>query len=156
MINLLVNQGSTINSETVNDIARILRRRTTTQAQISDASDRLQSMHDNLWPLNGEETVGEKWSRWDSINSCDPSFKRKRMQDDDCSVTLNSTVRMDPYVTGHIGSTTTMQSSSTFSYNTSFISAAAQLQCVDEVPKTMNAKPGVLERSQPTRTSVGG
>ena len=145
---LLVNQGPTINSNTVNDIARILRRRTPTQAQISEASDRLQSMHDNSWPLTGDEakSLGEKWSRWDSINSCDQPFKRKRMQDDDRSATLNTTVRVDPYVTGHVGSTTTMQSSSTFSYNAGFISAAAHLEHVDE-PRTMNAKPGVMEKS---------
>lgn len=146
--NLLVNQGPTINSNTVNDIARILRRRTPTQARISEASDRLQSMHDNLWPLSGEEVraIGEKWSRCDSIISCDQSFKRKRMQDDDRSATLNPEVRMDPYATKYVGSTTTMQSSSTFSYNTGFISAAAQLQQVDE-PRTINAKPGVKEKS---------
>ena len=145
--NLLINQGPTINSNTANDIARILRRRTPTQAQISEASDRLQSMHDNLWPLNGEEVkaIGEKWSRWDSINSCDQPFKRKRMQDDDRSAILSTTVRMDPYVTGHVGSTTTMQSSSSFSYNTGFISAAAQLQHVDN-PRTMNPKPGAMEK----------
>ena len=146
--NLLVNQGPTINSTAVNDIARILRRRTPTQAQVSEASDRLQSMHDNLWPLTGEDVkvIGQKWSRWNSINSCDQPFKRKRMQDDDRSAILNTTVRMDPYVTGHVGSTTTMQSSSNFSYNTGFISAAAQLQYVDE-PRTMNAKPGVIGKS---------
>ena len=146
--NLLANQGPTINSDTVNDIARILRRRTPTRAQISKAADRLQSVHDNLWPLTGEEVkeIGEKWSRWDSINSCDQSFKRKRMQDDDRSAVLNSTVRTDLYVTGHVGSTTTMQTSSTFSFNTGFVSAAAQLPNVDEA-KTMNAKPGVIEKS---------
>ena len=146
--NLLVNQGPTINSNTVNDIARILRRRTPTQAQISEASDRLQSMYDNSWPLTGDEakSLGEKWSRWDSINSCDQPFKRKRMQDDDRSATLNTTVRVGPYGTGHVGSTTTMQSSSTFSYNAGFISAAAHLEHVDE-PRTMNAKPGVMEKS---------
>ena len=145
--NLLVNQGPTINSNTVNDIARILRRRTPSQAQISEASDKLQSMHDDLWPLNGEEVkaIGEKWSRWDSINSCDQPFKRKKMQDDDRSAILSTTVRMDPYVTGHVGSTTTMQSSSSFSYNTGFISAAAQLQHVDN-PRTMNPKPGAMEK----------
>ena len=146
--NLLANQGPTINSNTVNDIARILRRRTPNPAQISQASEKLQSMHDNLWPLTGEEVkaIGEKWSRWDSTNSCDQRFKRKRVQDDDRSATLNTTIRTDPYVTGHIGTTTTMQSSSTFSYNTGFISAAAQLQHVDE-PERMNAKPGVMEKS---------
>ena len=155
--NLLVNQGPTINSNTVNDIARILRRRTPTQAQISQASDKLQSMHDNLWPLSGEEVkaIGEKWSKWDSTSSCDQPFKRKRMQDDDRSATLNTTIRMDPYVSGHIGSTTTMQSSSTFSYNTGFISAAAQLQNVDE-PRTINSKPGVIEKpSKPCKQRAG-
>ena len=147
--NLLVNQGPMINTSTVNDIARILRRQSPTQAQISEASDRLQSMHDNLWPLNGEEVkaIGERWSRWDSINSCDQPFKRKRMQDDDRSATQDATVRMDPYVTGQIGNTTTMQSSSTFSYNTGFISAAAaQLQHVD-IPRAMTSTPDVRQKS---------
>lgn len=125
--NLLVNQGPAINSSTVNDIARILRRDTPTQAQICETSDALRSMHDNLWPLFGEEAkaIGAKWSKWDSNESCEHSFKRRRVQDSERSASLGMTAQQ-------FGNTTTMQTSSTFSYNTGFISATAQLQHVGE------------------------
>ena len=146
--NLLVSQGPTINSSTVNDIARILRRDTPTQAQISKASHTLQSMHDNLWPLTGEETkaIGEKWSRWDSSESCDHPYKRRKMQDDDHRAMSDAALRRDSYMASHVSSTTTMQSSSTFSYNTGFTSAAAQLQQVDGSRK-MKARPSEVEMS---------
>ena len=135
--NLLVSQGPTIQSSTVNDIARILRRDVPTQAQISEASDTLQSIHDNLWPLTGEEvkTVcaqGPQRSKWDSKESCEHPTKRRRMQDSERSATEGMTAGVNPYMAGQIGSTTTMQNSSAFSYSTGFVSAAAQLKYVDE------------------------
>ena len=143
--NLLVSQGPTINSSTVNDIARILRRATPTQAQISEASGTLQGVHDNIWPLSGEvvKAHGAKWSKWDSNESSEHPSKRRRVQDSDRSATNGMRARVN---TGYVGSTTTMQSSSTFSYNTSFISAAAQLQHVDE-HKSMTARPSGTDKS---------
>lgn len=125
--NLLVNQGPAINSSTVNDIARILRRDAPTQVQIYEASDALRSMHDDLWPLSGEEAkaIGAKWSKWDSNESCEYPFKRRRVQD---SASLGMTAQQ-------FGNTTTMQTSSTFSYNAGFISATAQMQHVGESKK---------------------
>lgn len=133
--NLLASQGPIINSSTVNDIARILRRDSSTQAQISEACKTLKSVHDNLWPLTGEEEVkaiGAKWSKRDSNESFEHPFKRRKIQDSERSGAEAMTACVNSYVAGHIGSTTTMQSSSTFSYNTSFTSAAAHLQHVDE------------------------
>ncbi|KAF6226901.1 hypothetical protein HO133_008342 [Letharia lupina] len=154
--NLLVSQGPTINSSTVNDIARILRRDSPTQAQISEACETLKSVHDNLWPLTGEEEVkatGARRSKWDSNESSEHPYKRRRMQDSERSVVEGMTACANPPVAGHIGSTTTMQSSSTFSYNTGFISAATQLQHVDEHKKmdTMpnrGAKPSKVRKEE--------
>lgn len=146
--NFLVSQGPTINSGTVNDIARILRRDSPTQVQISKACETLQSMHDNLWPLTGGEdaiAIGAKWSRWDSSNTSERPSKRRRMKDSDPSSTEGTTACVNSYVVGHVGSTTTMQSSSTFSYNTGFISAAAQLQHVDE-HKRMGTRPSGVNK----------
>ena len=152
--NMLVSQGPTINSSTVNDIAQILRRDSPTQAQLFEACETLQSIHDNLWPLTGEEEVkaiGAKWSKWDSNNKISehPS-KRKRIQDSERSGVEGMTACANSYVPGHIGSTTTMQSSSTFSHNMGFISAATQLQHVDE-PRNMDTRPSGVEKPSKVR-----
>lgn len=136
--NILASQGPAINSNIVNDIARILRRDSPTRAQISEACETLQSMHDNLWPLTREEETketGAKWSKWDSNDTSDHPSKRRRMQDSDRSGAEAMTNCVNSYIAGHIGNTTTMQSTATFSFNTGFISAAAQLQHVDERKK---------------------
>lgn len=154
--NLLVSQAPTINSSTVNDIARILRRDSPTHAQISEACEPLQSLHDNLWPLTGEEEVkgiGYKWSKWDSNESSEHPYKRKRMQDSERSSAEGAAASVNSYVAGHIGSATTMQSSSTFSYNTGFISATAQLQHVDE-NKVDNRASGIEKPSKVRKKGV--
>ncbi len=151
--NLLIGQGPTINSSTVNDIARILRRDSPSQAQIFQACETLQSMHDNLWPLNGEEEVkaiGARWSKWDSGESSEHPSKRRRMRGSECSGAGEMTASVNSYLAGHVGSTTTMQSSSTFSYNTGFISAAAQLQHVDE-RKKIDSRPSGVEKPSRVR-----
>ena len=151
--NLLVSQGPTINSSTVNDIARILRRDSPTYAQIFEACEKLQSLEDNLWPLTGDEEVkaiGAKWSKWDSNESSEHPFKRRRMQNNERSSVEGVTACLK----GHIGNTTTMQSSSTFSYNTSFISAAAQLQHFDENEK-VDSRPSGDEKPSKARKEVG-
>ena len=155
--NLLARQGPTMNGSTVNDIAQILRRDTPTQARISEACETLQSMHDNIWPLTGEDVkkVGAKSSKWDSYESCEHPFKRRRMQDSEHSAIEGLATRASPYMAGHVGSTTTMQSRSTFSYNTGFISAAAQLQHVDE-DKKKNARPSGSERTSKAGKKCAG
>lgn len=151
MGNLLVSQGPTIDSSTVNDIARILRRDTPTYAQICEACETLQSLDDNLWPLTGDEEVkaiGAKWSKWDSNESSEFPFKRRRIQNSERSSAEGVTC-----LKGQIGNTTTMQSSSTFSYNTSFTSAAAQLQHVDECKK-VGSRPSGDEKPSKARQDV--
>ena len=131
--NLMVGQGPTIKSSTVNDIARILRRDSPSHAQISDACGSLRSMHDNLWPLTGEDevkTIGARWSKWDS----NPS-KRRRSPDRERSGAEGILACVSSHSAGHTGSITTMQSSPTFSYNTGFMPAATQLQQADERQK---------------------
>lgn len=150
--NLLVSRGPTINSSTVNDIARILRRDSPTQAQVYEACETLKSMYDNLWPLAEEEVdkIGAKWSEWDSHESSEHPSKRRRIQNSECSGAEGMTACVNSYVAGHIGSTTTMQSSSTFSYNTGFISAAVQLQHVDEHRK-MDTRPSAVGKPSKVR-----
>ena len=150
--NLLVSQGPTINSSTVNDIARILRRDSPTYAQIFEACEKLQSLEDNLWPLTGDEEVKAiraKWSKWNSNEFSEHSLKRRRMQNNERSSVEGVTACLK----GQIGNTTTMQSSSTFSYNTSFISAAAQLQHVDENEK-VDSRPSGDEKPSKARKEV--
>ena len=145
--NLLVNQGPTINSSTVNDIARILRRDTPTQAKITEACETLKSMQDNLWSLTGEEEakeIGAKWSKWDSNETSDHPSKRRRVQDSERNGAEGMIACVNSY-----RSITTMQSSSTFSYNTGFISAAAQLQHVDE-HKKMDIRPSGADKTSKT------
>ena len=135
---LMFSQGPTINSSTVNDIARILRRNCPTQAQISKACETLQSLHDDLFSFAGEEEIeptGIEWSKWDTVEPLEHPLKRRRMQDIQSRGGKEMTACMKSHLAGQFGSTTTMQSSSTFSYNTGFISAAAQLQHVDEDKK---------------------
>ena len=155
---LLSSQGPTINSSTVNDIARILRRNIPTQAQISKACETLRSLHDDLFPLAGEEKVepmGTKWSKWDTVEPMENPFKRRRMQAFESRGGEETTACVKSHVAGQFGSTTTMQSSSTFSYNTGFISAAAQLQHVDE-DKKMDIKPcGAETLSRKRKEGVG-
>ena len=144
---ILFSQGPTINSSTVNDIARILRRNSPTQAQISEACETLRSLHDDLLPLTGEEEVkaiGTKRSKWDSVEPLEHPLKRRRMQDSESKGVEGMTACVKSHVAGQFGSTITMQSSSTFSYNTGFISAAAQLQHVDE-DKKMDIRPCGVE-----------
>ena len=144
---LLFSQGPTINSSTVNDIARILRRNSPTQAQISKACETLRSLHDDLLPLAGEEEVeqmGTKRSKWNTVEPLEHPLKRRRMQDFESRGVEEMTACVKSHVVGQFGSTTTMQSSSTFSYNTGFITAAAQLQHVDE-EKKINIRPCGVE-----------
>ena len=151
--NLMVSQGPTINSSTVNDIARILRRDSPTYAQICEACETLQSLDDNLWPLTGDEEVkaiGAKWSKWDSHESSELPFKRRRIQNSERS----SVEGVTAYLKEQIGNTTTMQSSSTFSYSTSFTSAAAQLQHVDENAK-VDSRPSGDEMPSKARKEIG-
>lgn len=143
---LLFNQGPTISSSTVNDIARILRRNSPTQAQISEACETLRSLHDDLLPLTGEEVkaISTRRSKWDTVEPLEHPLKRRRMQDVESKGVEGMTAFVKSHVAGQFGSTTTMQSSSTLPYNTGFISAAAQLQHVDEDIK-MDIRPCGVE-----------
>lgn len=132
----ITNKGPTINSEAVNDICRILGRDYPTETQINEASITLASSHDDLWPLNGEEdvkSIASRTSKWDS-DSHKHGVKRKRIHlgssvegigGDDAIVAASS------YMLGNIGSATTMQSSSSFSYS-GFVSATLQLKQNEE------------------------
>ena len=153
--NLLVNQGPTIEINTVNDIARILRRDSPTHKQICEARENLPSSHDDLWPLTGEEEVKAIGAEWNSNESSEHPFKRRRTQNSERSGAEGVSACLNPHVEGHVGNTTTMQSSSTFSYNTGFISASAQFQNVDENEKVGNRPHRDEKPSKARRDKVG-
>ena len=148
----LVNKGPAVSSNTVNDISRILRRGCPTEAHILEASKDLQSHQDDLWPLTAEEdskAVQARWSKWDEARGNERVAKRRCM---------NGSERMDSlaaskttYMLTTIGGATTMQSSSSFSYNgkSGFISAASQLQHIENdksLYASSNALPGESKR----------
>ncbi|MCJ1452337.1 hypothetical protein MMC28_002680 [Mycoblastus sanguinarius] len=129
----LVNKAPTIDTDTVNDISQILRRDFPTEAQIADACEALQSRHDDLWPLDGEEDVKAiqaRRSKWDDNGFNQHISKRRRIKESVSNTGQDHHLGTEPDVLSSIGHTTTMQSSSTFSCNgnSGFMTAAIQLQ----------------------------
>jgi len=120
----ITNQGPTMDSGTVNDICRILSRNYPNQARIIEASTTLISLYDDVWPLNGAEdvkSIASRRSRWDN-KSHEHGAKRRRVEVEVPSARFGS----HEATFSAIGSVTTMQSSSTFSYG-GFVSATSQL-----------------------------
>lgn len=127
------NVGPSINATTVNDLCRILSRDGPEETQIIEASKTLTSHHDDLWPLNDEEdlkAIASRKSKWDNssygIEAC---AKRRRLDIEDPNAmhrSLEHSFSTKAPMMTSIGSTTTMQSSSTFSYG-GFVSATSQL-----------------------------
>ena len=155
----LTDKGPMMCSNSVNDISRILKRGSPLDAEIDEASKTLESIEDDLWPLNGEEDVKvlqARWGGWDE-GSNEHVAKRRRTKEGrnvDCIVEMSSA-----YSLNTVGAATTMQNSSKFSYNGSrgFISAASQLQQVEQ-EKVQTAKLKALtedDRSPSTVTSGG-
>jgi len=136
----LTNKGPTIDPGTVNDICRILSRDRPTEARIIEASKTLASLHDDLWPLKGEEDVKSIASRrsiWDN-RSHEHGAKRRRVEVDNPDArngNYEAAISASSYMLSNIGSTTTMQSRSTFSYG-GFVSATSQLKDADNGKKS--------------------
>ena len=124
----LSNRGPNIDTGVVVDVARILRRGCPYKADIAEAIQRLQSREDNLWPLDGSETVEamssrrSKWDRQDTDDTLKPVYKRRKLLND-------SSVNHGNIHTVDIRVTTTMQNTSSFSCNGTpgFTTASVQM-----------------------------
>lgn len=133
----LTHSGPPFSTSTVADIASILGRDCPTESEIFSASESLQSLHDDLWPLTGEESVEAiqaRWSKWDRNESVDPTkhvSKRRRVLDGEF-VQDGHNQRVNKFITSSVGSTTTMQDTSLLTYpgNGGFTTAALQLKHV--------------------------
>ena len=131
----LVNKGPGMGSDTVNDISRILRRDCPTEAHILEASKNLQSRQDDLWPVTAEgnsKAVKARSSQWNEARGNERVAKRQRMDGSEPVESLAES--RTTYMLTTIGGATTMQNSSSFSYNgkSGFISAASQLQHIEK------------------------
>ena len=131
----LVNKGPAVSSDTVNDISRILRRGCPIEAHILEASKNLQSHQDDLWPLTAEEdskAFQARGSKWDEARGNERVLKRRRMNGSESVDSLAES--KTTYMMTSIGGATTMQSSSSFSYNgkSGFVSAASQMQLIED------------------------
>ncbi|KAL9130665.1 MAG: hypothetical protein Q9217_001192 [Psora testacea] len=124
---LLTSKGPNIGTAEIVDIARILRRKCPSKTEICKTSARLQHRADDLWPFNDEESVEaiiqERWSKWDQHDELGGHISKRRR--------LAKDIRNGPgemRTSESVGVITTMQSASTFSYNsTEDFTTAAQM-----------------------------
>ncbi|KAL9628199.1 MAG: hypothetical protein Q9204_006042, partial [Flavoplaca sp. TL-2023a] len=65
----LINVGPQINTGFINDVARILKRPCPPESKMLEGSLTLKSREDNLWPLDGQETLEQTKSKWESKTS---------------------------------------------------------------------------------------
>lgn len=132
----LAGQGPTLITDTVHDISLILRRGCPSESAILVGRRTLENFEDNLWPLNGERDLEEMETKWDKgAENSISSYKRRRTDDEKKAYRLSdypNAMRSSAMVS--VGITTTMQSSSAFSYHgsDSFISASTHLQYAKE------------------------
>lgn len=132
----LAGQGPTFTTDTVHDISLILRRGCPSESAILVGRRTLENFEDNLWPLNGERDLEEMENKWDrGAENSISSYKRHRTDDEQKPDWLSdypNAMRSSAMVS--VGITTTMQSSSAFSYHgsDSFISASTHLQYAKE------------------------
>ncbi len=132
----LAGQGPTFTINTVHDISLILRRGCPSESEVLAGRRTLENFEDNLWPLNGERDLEEMETKWDKgAENSISSYKRRRIDDEQKADRLSDypkSMRSSAMVS--VGITTTMQSSSAFSYHgsDSFISASTHLQYARE------------------------
>ena len=146
----LMSKGPAVSPNTVNDLSHILRRGCPTEAHILEASKNLQSYEDNLWPVNAEEdskAIQASWSKWDKARGNEHLAKRRRVNGSD---KVESLAEKSTYMLSTIGGTTTMQNSSSFSYNgkSGFISAASQMQHIEKEKSTYTTSNALLGASK--------
>lgn len=151
--NSLASQGPTFTTDTVHDISLILRRGCPSESAILEGRRTLENFEDNLWPLNGERDLEEMETKWDKgAENSISSYKRRRTDNEQKVDRLSdypNAMRSSAMVS--IGTTTTMQSISAFSYqgSDSFISASTHLQCVRENSQE-NRRKVSTETAKPT------
>ena len=148
----LVNKGPAVSSDTVNDISRILRRGCPIEAHILEASKDLQSHQDDQWPLTAEEdskAFQARGSKWDEARGNERVLKRRRINGSESVASLAEA--KTTYMLTSIGGATTMQSSSSFSYNgkSGFVSAASQMQLIEDEKSMYGSSNALLGESIP-------
>ncbi|KAL9608230.1 MAG: hypothetical protein Q9167_006931 [Letrouitia subvulpina] len=134
----LTNKGPMFDYATINDISRILRRPMPSEIKIAEGFAKVKNLKDDLWPLNGDEKQEEEISRWDkNLEGCSDyigqSFPKKRKVsaiDDYRSSNFQRSSNVISISGVPVGSTTTMENASLFSYPASsgFTSASVQMQ----------------------------
>lgn len=154
MCHYLANKGPTLDLNTVTDISRILRRECPSEREITESSKSIQTRDDNLWALNGEEAAETVQTRWDNTNeSTITRHKRRKLQDECFDEKLSDRNNQHDLASikrvALIGASTTMQNSSTFSYQGSngFTTATAQLSQIAKA-KQDNQSTRVTRRDQ--------
>ena len=159
----LTNRGPSLRPGVVQDIARILRRDCPSDEVLVNAVNKVESIEDDLWPLNGEEDPEAVQVRWDNNGSVndDYSMKRRKYTRNDST---SSTVRQPSY--GNTSTTAvecssmhiTMQDSSSFTITphiSGFVSATTQMQNMKQETEPPSCKEAKDERSIAKQTKTG-
>ncbi|KAL8686915.1 MAG: hypothetical protein Q9218_006770 [Villophora microphyllina] len=143
----LVNAGPQLDSGTVSDIARILRRPCPSTNKILEESLPLKSREDNLWPRDGQENTDDMKSKWDvgGVGADPNQWQTKQKSETGCAGQQRCESRNKGDARGSIisvGFTTTMDASSGFSLNSfvGFISATSQLHRLEKEQPTTNVQ----------------
>ncbi|KAG8533051.1 uncharacterized protein KY384_001834 [Bacidia gigantensis] len=151
---LLSSQGPALGSVEVSDVARILGRDCPSQTAVAESCKDLVDYEDNKWPLDGSKSIEMIQSRWSKFDNegAEGAMKRqpKRRKVDHDAVPISS----DTPQTASVGSATTMQLSSNFSYNSvGFTTASAQMQSMNEITAFEKTKEAVnIEQPKKLKT----
>lgn len=109
----LASKGPALGMNTIDDISRILRRKCPSESMINEGFKSVQNRDDNLWALDGEEDKEMIQGRWDDTSeSIIKRHKRRRLHDHPDGQLSDQIGQQEL----SIGTSTTMQNSSTFSY----------------------------------------
>lgn len=129
----LINVGPQIHTEFVNDVARILKRPCPSESKMLEGSLTLKSREDDLWPLDGQETLGQTKSMWESKTN---AYQQNNLLPQCGHTTTGKTINWDSISNTTIsrplstaGNATTMDNASSFTIHQlgGFVSATNQL-----------------------------
>ncbi|KAL8883591.1 MAG: hypothetical protein Q9192_007088, partial [Flavoplaca navasiana] len=114
----LINVGPQIHTEFVNDVARILKRPCPSESKMLEESLTLKSREDDLWPLDGQETLGQTKSKWESKTN---AYQQNNLLPQCGHITAGKTINWDSISNITIsrslstaGNATTMDNASSF------------------------------------------
>ncbi|KAL8716951.1 MAG: hypothetical protein Q9225_005761 [Loekoesia sp. 1 TL-2023] len=127
----LTKGGAKLDSGVVSDIAHILGRHCPSESEIQRTSITLSTTEDDLWPLDGQELPEVTDTKWDSKSGyASLSVQRQTTQTTQQYSYRYAAGNIFSKSTAVIGSTTTMDNSSSFSIQSfsGFTSAKSQLQ----------------------------